>query len=122
MRKIKFRGYSNELRKWVFGNFVHHEIGYFILEDKGFENRVRVKAETIGQYTGLKDENGKEIYEGDIVEWDECMADYQYRTFKMPVEYWNGKFCPISEQLCWEDKLDVKIIGNIYDNKDLLEE
>lgn len=122
MRKIKFRG-KDLLGKWRYGDLVQekwksdlntNEKAYMIKKDK---RAWSVLEETIGQYTGLKDKTEKEIYEGDIVTEGEykgqVIFDEKYLGFF--VNFTNEEQEPLYDVPCLE------VIGNIYDNPELLE-
>ena len=138
MREIKFRGkdYNN---KWRYGDLVQEKwekgIAIMIKKDK---TAWSVLEESVGQCTGLKDKNGKEIYEEDIIEfsYDRFTGNFDTKIGKGIVEFIYGAFYikPYEiegkkikdiEDEEWfllysvnEDTLEV--IGNIYDNKNLL--
>ena len=128
MRNIKFRGKTGttEGKKWVYGylykikSFFSEDYQYFIKNEHLQETSV--DEDTIGQYTGLKDKNGKEIYEGDIIK---CSF---YPDFIFEIKFtelcWYMRKIPTSEHIKLSDVLyeDLEVIGNIYDNKNLLEE
>ena len=84
--------------------------------------------DSIMQSTGLKDKNGKEIFEGDIVQFEDCyeVSDFLYINIGI-IEWCQGGFhvtnrdSVLMEDLLDGDSLDVTIIGNIYENKDILE-
>ena len=132
MREILFRGKRTDNGEWVDGFYtcvadVHYILsGIFDSLTNGIINTrgYKVIPETVCQFTGLYDKNGRKIFEGDIVE-----GNSEYFTFTHPygkVVYDGGQylisFDDVLEDIeclgAWAN--DVEIIGNIYDNPELL--
>ena len=124
MRETEFRAKRKDNDEWIYGDLLQPTelCNTYEISDKNTidGSRYDVDKETIGQYTGLKDKNGKKIFEGDIVK-----AFYYETEVIGKIEFIYGTFAltnsGISDnQLFIFEKLEV--IGNIYDNPDLLKE
>lgn len=121
MREILFRGKSQNDSRWIIGDLLQHMGG----ETYIINNRVAdtVDPSTVGQYTGLKDKNGKWIYEGDIVR---CGTGRMYKvTFFVSPGVCGFDLAPIGgfdsqSPHNWSLFADTVVIGNIYDNPELL--
>lgn len=123
MRDIKFRGKDILHKKWHFGSLARDipQKSYYIIDDN-YGSGVDVDENTVGQYTGLKDKNGKEIYEGDILPFTmyDLKTEYYYIVFR------NGEFEAINKQdtnFIWRNAWkESEVKGNIYENSELLED
>ena len=137
-REIKFRGKS-EHGVFVYGDLIQYENGDTSIFEKKLSRfgreaieiykRTKVDKETIGQFTGFPDKNKKEIYENDIVKaplLDPIFGDIIKDAFDNAyIEFNNGAFVVNyygSHRIYLQDLYDkIEIIGNIYDNKELME-
>jgi len=127
MREIKFRGRSLS-GKWFSGDLARpkNDIssnvkggGSFISNDYGMPHAYPVRPETVGQYTGLKDKNGVEIWEGDVLRTDESdpvwVVSYEAPKFVVTTPRTKTS-CALYEDLAHE------VIGNVWENPSLLKE
>ena len=137
-RIVKFRGKSKRTGEWLYGDLVRNVEGAFAIVPP-FEmtmdnlcDRYEVDEETIGQFTKLLDKNGKEIYEGDIVRFDDAPYIVNGNKYEGNVMMYRGAYCVrYNVNICDEyffaplfadDFADRKtvILGNVYDNSELL--
>lgn len=130
MRTIKFRARRTN-GEWVVGTtyFKNKERIFMFLPEPGFNNGgywiEDVMSDTIGQFTGLYSCDGKEIYEGDILKWNNgrlYVVKFWQGMFYASVEECNegilGGF-PLHRLTEYEDE-KCEIVGNIYDNPELI--
>lgn len=125
MRTIKFRGKRIDNGEWIYGDLIHHNSiaskTSIVTESVKDYRDCFVVDYTVGQFTGLHDKYGKEIYEGDIyknvitgmryvIEWLNDTSSFISRITGMEYHYWlvRGYFD------------DMEYVGNIHDNPELL--
>ena len=126
MRKILFRGKSEDNGEWVYGYYACIGKHHYILTGKlnligavNFEHYL-VIPETVGQYTGLKDKNGKKIFEGDTVWFGEekergvVYFDNSCSRFAVRFDTFDAAFDHLYSN-------ELEIIGNVHDNPELME-
>lgn len=117
MREIKFRGYKSKAHKWIYGNYAELIESSFIGIIDEEANWHNVIPETVGQFTGLLDKNGKEIYEGDIV------RHKQYVEWGKLSEHIDlVRITPNCGAMVGDNSIgrELEVLGNIHDNPELL--
>lgn len=124
MRTIKFRGYNAQNKEWLYGSLLKCSDSYLINpedSDRIAVDDLIVDPESVGQFTGLHDKNGREIYEGDIIK---CLFHglfyrgtiiYQDAKFVMKKIYGDGYMFPQD----YGEKY-IEVIGNIHTSPELL--
>ena len=123
MRIIKFRGKSTLTDEWFYGDLVHSadkKRTAILVNDKDSYDECEVVPETVGQFIGLYDCAGKEIFEGDIL---------NFNGFTVEVRFVRGVFAflangNLDDELYGDCRTDLfaKVIGNIYENPNILKE
>lgn len=123
-REIMFRGWNKKNKRWLYGYYCVNRGEHFIAPDEfvnplaSYEDYV-VEADTVGQFTGIKDKKGKKIFEGDILVISQLLA----------VVLWNEELATFALQFQFEDKVGLKplggwqtmkIIGSVHENQELI--
>lgn len=128
-REILFRGKHKEYNEWVEGDFIHEPFGeciQFIRNE--CRSKIKINPETVCQYTGLTDKNGRKIFEGDIVRYMDEVIEKE-KTDKIEYNETHAAFCRLHKSEMGFQYLFIdesfankcEVIGNIFDNPDLLE-
>ena len=140
INRVKGNFYRTKYKNgdWVYGLVSklnkEYDIGSLPMEMTNTDgiSGIEVDYNTLGQFTGLTDKNGKKIFEGDIVLFeDECAGNYEYHDCTEKrcgvIDYDCGQFFLTNriavemEDLIYDNELDGEVIGNIHDNPELLE-
>ena len=123
MRDILFRGKRTDNGKWVYGLLCRVGDTYANIRRMDTGVLYSVLTNTIGQYTGLTDKNGKKIFEGDIVEFRTSLKKYYAKVYykkgmwSLYIKGFNDRYML---SVAVENDYSVKVIGNIHDNPELL--
>ena len=127
MRGIKFRGKEILSGKMVYGSYVNYYGTHYISPENDFPS-FEIDPETVGQFTGIKDTNGKEIYEGDILKFETVVLISKTLGEIKEVAYAVVKWAHqgfaldcVSEVRLRTLSIDSgEVVGNIFENPELI--
>ena len=133
MREILFRGKRVDNGEWIQGDIVQfpvHGVVRIVEQEPSYKD-AEVDSDTVGQYTGLTDKNGRKIFEGDIIHLEYSQVFFggvYFGEYTAEVSYKEGCFITdgtnngdeIETPLSGFDNDELEIIGNIHDNPELL--
>lgn len=131
MREIKFRAWDKENKRMLPVDYMKLDFGKvpyvngetFSKDDGWFDYELWYDEFELMQYTGIKDKNGTEIYESDIIEF--LTYDGEIPMAQVVFERFAFKALDIEDECCeydFDDLMDIEVIGNIYENHELLNE
>lgn len=132
MRVIKFRGKNTGSNRWIHGAYIPADYTYWREPSiVNLNRRFEINPKTLGMYTGFHDDNGIEIYEGDILDISiYFLGTGKEKTFRSAVEFRkgamevreSGEFAYNFDYLMTSDFIKSIVVGNIYDNPELAKE
>jgi len=126
MREIKFKAKRLDDNSWVFGYFYEENDNTYIIENRQKESKLnrnlsyQVDPSTVCQFTGLKDCEGNELWEGDILEGEpKCEIVFYKGTFATRFIYYDGAECidPLYYFIKEDGTVECKVVGNKFDKK-----
>lgn len=122
-----FRAWLKKEKEMIDVDEIHWSDGQLDFIGDGITFKCESDDLALMQSTGLKDKNGKEIFEGDIVQFLDCYIETDFLCNNSGIVKWSqggftitDRFSVTMEDLLDGDSLDVKIIGNIYENPELI--
>ena len=127
MREILFRAKREATNEWVYGYFVNEYDDFRIYVQPQIitrSGREYVNENTLGQFTGLIDSEGRKIFEGDVIQDGNC--DYNKYVVEYSTErggflpFAHGDGCGCCETATLYDSTCHTVIGNVYDNPELI--
>lgn len=126
-REILFRGWNKKNKRWLYGYYFAYRGYHFISPDDKvnpldtYEDYV-VDADTVGQYTGLKDAKGKRIFEGDIISGKGYEYAIRYDEKNAYFEAVSSKFPRASHRIYknWLNVRKIVIIGNVHETQEFI--
>lgn len=138
-REILFRGWNKKNKKWLYGYYFayrgYHFISPDVLKDLSTPlDEYLVDADTVGQYTGMKDANGVKIFEGDIVRFSyitdgierieiECLAKVVFKDGSFMIKCVKGHIHNSMQRALFAMdyfNIKVEVIGNVTDNPEMV--
>jgi len=122
MRQIRFRGKNKDTGKWNYGGIIIYPRSQdCFIQEYGINHRDEetaaskpVESETVGQFTGLHDQDGNEIWEGDIIEMDYGLAEVYWKEGRFMIDFGLD-----ADQLNYHHMSSI-VKGNIHDNSELI--
>ena len=128
MREILFRGRRRDTGEWVYGDLLQYSIMSIIQTKTRVNGLIRIEAfpvdpESVAQHIGRKDNNGRRIFEGDILLVDDVVCGEGGLFLIRWNEDWNGwdaNMIETEDRFSIEDLGDMKIVGNRWDTPNLL--
>ena len=120
MREILFRGKRLDNGEWAYGFLVKMFGAYHIIDTDDENTAYEVILETVGQYTGTNDNHGKKIFEGDIIRKTNEGRHPQNFTANIHTHFCVNEEVYYSPFEHFTESCEYEIIGNIHDNKSLL--
>lgn len=127
MRDITFCGKTLDGGKWIYGDLRQYNPGCAGIHARNIGHTIKVDPNTVGQYTGMTDKNGKQIFEGDVIkakieggnhsgfEWKHMRVGFTQGTFCL-IDGTGGMFCALG---AFASSVTLEVVGNIHDTPEL---